>query len=345
MIRAFISAGGTRPFRPLLVAGLSALLSAGCTGDTASPVAPPEAPAVATAVSVTQPAPILAAYVGIPFGPFGLWTMNKLNWGPQPFTMGHNFINADTLILQINAARAKKQRLVIAMAGGATATYTTNGQFSLTKWKAVMSKYNKSTLKTAVAAAVTDGTIVGDLLIDEPETKQWGTTLTKPMIDQMALYVKSIFPTLPVGVNHGPPGYTWRSTEKYTKVDYVAYQYAWWVTKGNVTAWRDAVLARAKLDGVTPGLSINVLNGGVQDKDGVYNCTSTGQAGLGQFSPNCRMTPDQVKTWGAALAPYGCIMLVWRFDSTYMAKTANQDAFKSIAAITAAKPQKSCKRP
>jgi hypothetical protein len=322
---------------PLLCAALAAVFGTSCNNDTASTVAPSDAP--------DAPAMILAAYVGIPFGPFGLWNMNTLEWGPKPFTASHNYINADTLILQINAARNKGQRLIVAMAGGQSKNYLTNGQFDLTKWKNRMNTYKTTAIKNAVANAVTDGTLIGDMLIDEPETKQWGTVLTKPMIDQMAVYVKNIFPTLPVGVNHGPPGYKWRSSERYTKVDYAVYQYAWWVTKGNVVSWRDAVLAQAKLDGVTPGLSLNVLNGGVQDQgDGYYDCTGAGQGGLGTRYPNCHMTPDQIRSWGKALTPYGCVMLLWQFDRTYMSKTTNLDAFKDLAALAASKPRRSCKR-
>jgi hypothetical protein len=165
------------------------------------------------------------------------------------------------------------------------------------------------------------------------------------MIDQMAAYVKSIFPTLPVGVNHGPPGYSWRSPERYTKVDYVVYQYAHWVTNGDVVAWRDAVLAQAARDGVKPGLSLNILNGGAQDRDdGMYDCTGLGQGGLGTRFPNCWMTPDQVRDWGLALAPYACVMLMWQFDATYMSNSANLEAFQAIAALAASKPRPRCKR-
>ena len=322
---------------PLLFAALAAVFGTSCNSDTAPTVAPSDSP--------DAPAQILAAYTGIPYGPFGLWTLNKLEWGPAPFTASHNYINADTLILQINAARNKGQRLIVAMAGGQSKSYLTNGQFDLAKWKNRMNTYKTTAIKNAVANAVNDGTLIGDMLIDEPETKQWGTVLTKPMIDQMAVYVKTIFPTLPVGVNHGPPGYKWRSSERYTKVDYAVYQYAWWVTKGNVVSWRDAVLAQAKLDGVTPGLSLNVLNGGVQDQgDGYYDCTGAGQGGLGTRYPNCRMTPDQLRNWGKALTPYGCVMLLWTFDKSYMNKLANQDAFKEIATLAASKPRRSCKR-
>jgi hypothetical protein len=272
--------------------------------------------------------------------------MITLKWGPEPFTASHNFITADTLALQINAARAKGQRLVVAMTGGATEKYTTDGQFDLAKWKDVMNTYRTSTLKKAVGAAVSDGTLIGNALIDEPETTKWGTVLSKPMIDQMGAYVKSIFPTLPVGVNHGATGYTWRSWERYTKVDYAVYQYVHWITQGDVVAWRQAVLAQAKLDGVRPALSLNILNGGAQDRDdGIYDCTGPGQAGFGTRYPLCGMTSDQVRSWGEALTPYACVMLMWQYDATYMSDSSNQDAFKDIAALAASKPRPTCRRP
>jgi hypothetical protein len=158
--------------------------------------------------------------------------------------------------------------------------------------------------------------------------------------------VKSIFPTLPAGVIHGPPGYKWRATERYTKVDYVIYQYSHYITSGNIVAWRDAVLAQARLDGVRPGLSLNVLNGGRQDWDsGFYDCAGAGQAGRGTYQPNCQMTADQLRTWGKALTPYACFMMLWRYDPAYKAKSANQLAFKEIAALAASKPKPTCKRP
>jgi hypothetical protein len=338
MIRVLTETGNRTRLRPLVLAMLVPLLGTGCKSENASPLA----------LSDSPDAPVLAAVTrtGIPFGPFGLWKITTLKWGPEPFTASHNFINADNLVLQINAARNKGQRLVVAMTGGAAEQYTTDGQFDMTKWKNVMNTYRKSALKKAVAAAVSDGTIIGNALIDEPEVVKWGTVLTKPMIDEMAAYVKNIFPTLPVGVNHGPPGYQWRSSEHYTKVDYAVYQYAHWITQGDILAWRNAVLAQAGLDGVRPALSLNILDGGAQDRnDGTYDCTGPGQGGLGTRFPNCWMTPDQVRTWGEALTPYACVMLMWQYDVAYMSNSANQQAFRDVAALAASKPRPRCKRP
>ena len=351
MNRPFVGAGEWIRLRPLVLVVLAILLGAGCGSDNSSPVAvsdAPDSPAIGSpaAVPVDSSTSVAAVtYVGIPVGPFGLWTMNKIEYGPAPFTGSHNFINADTLVLQINAARNKGHRLIVAMAGGPSSRYVTSGQFDLAKWKAVMNTYNKSSLKTAVAAAVTDGTLIGNMLIDEPETKQWGTTLTKAKIDQMAAYSKTIFPTLRVGVNHGPPAYKWRSTEIYTKVDYVVYQYAHWVTQGNITSWRDAVLARAQVDHVTPAFSLNVLNGGKQDRgDGYYDCVGASMGGLGTRYPNCKMTVDQIRTWGKTLAPLGCAMLLWQFDRAYFTKSTVLSAFTDIKNLAASKPKRTCKR-
>jgi hypothetical protein len=180
-------------------------------------------------------------------------------------------------------------------------------------------------------------------MIDEPETPRWGGNITKATLDAMATYGKKMFPSLPMGVNHGPPSYKWRSSEYYHVVDYVLYQYNWWVTTGDVTAWRTAVLNRAKVDGVMPVFSINLLDGGVQDRSGTYDCTGTG--GKGTYYPNCRMTPTQVKTYGRALASYGCAMQMWRYDGTFMSKSANVDAIKSVASVAASTPRRSCRRP
>jgi len=342
MIRAFIHAGDPIRLRPLVLAVLVTVFGAGCGSDG---VAPAELTGTSEAEPVTTPQAAVT-YVGIPFGPFGLWKFSKLQWGPKPFTASHNFIDADTLVLQINAARNKGHRLIVAMAGGNPSRYTTNGQFDMAKWKAVMNTYNKSSLKSAVAAAVTNGTIVGDMLIDEPENQHWwGSAINKTTINQMAAYVKTIFPTLPVGVNHGAPGYKWRSTERYTRVDYAVYQYVHWVTQGNLAIWRDGALAQARLDGVTPAFSLNILNGGKQDKgDGVYDCIGPEMGGKGTRYPRCAMTSTQIRNWGKTLAPLGCAMLLWRFDKAYITKAANLSALTEVGTLAASKPKRSCKR-
>ena len=353
MIREFAHALRPTRLRTVVLALAGVLIGAACDNSTEpvaanDPLDTPAAVAEDSLVAVAgagDPTFATVSYTGIPFGPFGLWdSYTTVNWGPSPFTGSHNYVDAGGIVTFINSARLKKQRLVLAMTGGPSTRYTTNGKFDLAKWKNKMNTFNTSTIRNAVAGAVADGTIVGNAMIDEPETPRWGDVLTKPMLDGMAAYAKNIFPTLPMGVNHGSGGYKWRTYERFQKVDYVMNNFTWRITQGDVAAWRKAVLDQDAKDGVKTAFSLNVLGGGVQDKDGTWNCTGSGQAGKGPYYPTCRMTPDQVRNWGTALGPSGCMLAMWRYDDLYVSKSSNQDAFKYVASAMASKPRPSCRR-
>jgi len=344
MIRAFRPSFRLLMARSSVVAMLAVLVGAACeSSDPMESSDPIESPAVA----VDAPAPAFAtvSYTGLPYGPIGLWSSaTSVEWGPAPFTGTQNYTDANGVVTQISTARSKKQRLILAMTGGLSTRYTTNGKFDMTKWKNKLNTFNTSTIRNAIAAGVADGTIIGNQLIDEPETPRWGGTVSKAVIDQMATYAKKMFPSLPMGINIGPPAYSkWRTSEHFQVLDYVLYQYNYYVTSGNIAAWRDGALASAKRDGVTPAFSLNIMNGGVQDRTGTWDCAGTG--GKGTRYPNCRMTADQVKNWGKAIGVAGCAMQMWRYDDVFMSKSANQDAFRSVASLLASKPRRSCRRP
>jgi hypothetical protein len=307
----------------------------------------------ATAGDSLAPAFATTSYTGVPFGPFGLWgSYTSVLWGPAPFTGSQSFVDASGIVTLINSARYKKQRLVLAMAGGASTNYTTYGKFDLAKWKKKMNTYNTSTIKNAVAAGVADGTILGNSLIDEPETVRWGGNITKPILDQMATYAKAMFPTLPMGVNHTTLYATWRTSERYYKVDYIYSPPLAWNTLqlgSSISAWRDKVLARASTDGVQIVWGLNPLGGGYRDNDndGKWECPLTTTQGQGSYYPLCRMTANQLRDWGRTLiaATSGCLMLLWQYDKTYMSRTDNQQAFRDLAYTLGSKAKKSCRRP
>jgi hypothetical protein len=306
--------------------------------DTDSPLSPQ------TGLPADPLAPTPAvSYSGIPFGPYDLWgNPTELQWGPGPFTSSlDNSSFPNSLAKRIAAARQQHIRLVLAMTAGPEA-YITNGKFDLAKWKAKLSTMNTSEVRKAVADGVADGTVVGNKLIDEPDSPQWGGVLTKSMIDGMATYAKNIFPTLPMGIGHGASGFKWRSGERYRVLDWVSVQYVWNYNQGNVNSWRDEVLNFAKANGVTPMFGLNLLNGGVRDKTGAWDCPNTG--GKGTRTSYCRMTADQVRTYGKAAGPSGCALLMWRYDDAFMSKSANVSAFKDVASVLNSKPRRSCKR-
>ena len=293
--------------------------------------------------SATPPKP---ARLGVPFGPFALWNDGHLTTTAVAFTASQNYTSPGNVVRMIANARAAGQKLILVLTGGAPKQYSTNGAFDLAKWQARIAQYNTAPIRDAIAAGVADGTVLGNSLIDEPEHKNWGGVMTKPLLDTMAAYAKGYFPTLPMGPSHGPNGYyQWRPNERYRVVDYVLNQYNYWVTKGDVAAWREKVLAQAKLDGVAVAFSMNILDGGqTAADDGAWNCPTGTSAGHGTHQPACRMTATQIRDWGKALGPAGCAMMMWRYDSLAMARPDNQQGMRDVAAALAKVPQRGCTR-
>ena len=293
--------------------------------------------------SVTPPQPVA---LGVPFGPFALWSGSHPATTALPFSVSQNYTSPQNVVSLIANARATGQKLILVLTGGGQAQYSTNGAFDLAKWQARIDQYNTAPIRDAIAAGVADGTVLGNSLMDEPEHKNWGGVMTKPLLDTMAAYAKVYFPTLPMGPSHGPNGYyLWRPNERYRVVDYVVSQYNYWVTDANVAAWRDKVLAQAKLDGVAVAFSMNILDGGQNAaRDGAWSCPAGMSAGRGTHEPACRMTATQIRDWGKALGPAGCAMLMWRYEDKAMGLPDNQQAMRDVAAALAKAPRRACTR-
>ena len=109
-----------------------------------------------------------------------------------------------------------------------------------------------------------------------------------------------------------------------------------------MTSWRDAALAMAARDNLAVLFSMNLLNGGVQDKSGAWDCANTG--GVGDRSPNCRMTAEQVREFGLNLGQAGCAMLSWKYDKDFVNKIDNLEAFGEVAVTLARLPRTRCTR-
>jgi hypothetical protein len=250
-------------------------------------------------------------------------------------------VRAAGIIDRINAARSRGLRLILAMTGGAHANYKTGGAFDMIKWEAAMNTYNTPAIKAAVAEAVGDGTLVGNILMDEPANtspeSSWGPsgTMNKARVDSMAAYAKGIFPTLPMGVTLD---YRIWKEQSFRAVDFQVSQYRH--AKGNVTAYRDGALALAARDGHALIFSMNILDGG---KPGA-SCPVPETGGVGTYGRNCRMTPEQVREYGKVLGPAGCAFLMWRYDPAFMERPENQQAFNELADTLATGSAKPCRR-
>jgi plastocyanin len=282
---------------------------------------------------------------GIPFGLHNLWTTatTTQSSGVAAYSSSQDYVAPGELVGHIAAARARGIRLVLVMTGRAHDRYKTDGVFDQAKWEAAMDAFDTPAIRDAVAAGVADGTIIGNSVMDEPQqsgtdAKDWGPpgTMTKVRVDGMCSYVKAIFPTLPVGVGHDHNAF--EPGNSYQVCEFIIVQYA--ARKGSVATWRDGALSLAARDGLGVIFSLNLLDGGTQDKTGAWDCPGTG--GLGTHGTNCRMTPAQVRDWGKFLGQAGCALLSWRYDGTFMAKPENQAAISDVTITLWRLPQAPC---
>ncbi len=235
-------------------------------------------------------------------------------------------------------------------------------QFDVARWRARQDLFNTPAIRAAIAEGVKDGTIIGNNVMDEPfnwgmgpanEANSWGPkgTMNKARVDSLCAYVKAQHPTLPQGVFQD---YSIAPDQQYRVCDFVTSQFAH-RKASQVTAYRDAALAQFRSEGVVPSFAINVLDGGFQAHGGKRNkgwvCPlktadglrdSTG--GRGTYDPNCRMTPAQIRENGRTLGQHGCFLTGWRYDSAFVAKPENQQAFRDVIATLAIRPAPVCIR-
>lgn len=335
----------------------SGLYTAGGTPGSYRVVASANGVADSAALTLSTP-PLTSTPPPIPTGgglPFGMsQQLSRFGSLAAPMTMTADGMTASTLISRISAARAGGYKLIVNLTGGGHAAYmsTIDGvyQFDESKWLAQMETFNTATIRQAVAQAVADGTIVGSSVMDEPYVSggangggnTWGPkgTMTKARVDTLCGVLKQMFPTLAAGVAHQHDQF--EPTKSYHVCDFIIDQYDW--RRGDVTTFRDAGLAMAQRDHHAIMFGINILDGGVQDKDGNYTCDGPGQGGKGTYAPNCRMTPQQVRDWGLLLGKAGCGLYMWRADAQFMDNSANVQALRDLASGLGAMPGKGCYR-
>ena len=154
--------------------------------------------------------------------------------------------------------RAKGGRIVLKLCNGSD-SYVKNadGTFSLTKWKSLVARFKNSNL----GPYISDGTIVGHYLIDEPQrTQRWGGKAISPAtLEDMAKYSKDIWPTMTTFVRTLPSELASSSTT-YRYLDAGWAQYV--SGKGNVSTYISNEVAAAKKKGLGLMVGLNVLDGG-----------------------------------------------------------------------------------
>lgn len=272
--------------------------------------------------------------LGKPYGPSALMSGTGWQFGPAPFNFTIGPGSPGRITDAMNTARTFKVRIGYALCGGSHDQYITNGKFDLKKWKKCMDGYNTVPIKAVVAAAVADSTLLWNVLQDEPHHSSWGGVMTKPLLDTMSMYSKSIFPTLLTEVAQSDMN--WFKNVSYHNVDVMQPQYTIW--KGKLSDWIDSAVAIAKRTNVILSVSMNILDGGKR----VAGCPKpqTGGPGTDPTKPNCRMNPQDVDTIGVRLVsvPQACILMMWRYDDVFFAVAANVASFNHVATVAKQQP-------
>jgi hypothetical protein len=275
--------------------------------------------------TVRIPAP-LSSFVPFAFGPDDMYRGANSATG---FTAGQSYADPEGLVALLAKLRANKQRAFLALTGGKHDPYLTNGKFDLAKWKAGTARYNTRTLRAALDSGVADGTILGYNMLDEPPHPTWGGIFTKPLVDSMAAYCKTLFPFMPCGVS---VNYRWRPNERYNLVDFIVAQT--WMESQTPASFRDSAVAMAKRDGVGLVLAMNLFG-------------AAPTAGCEPRGSQCLMRPAEVRDWGRTFIsePYACALIMWHYEAPMWARDEYQTQFRDVSSLARTRVSKPCRRP
>jgi hypothetical protein len=304
--------------RGALLLGLMSL--AGC--QSTEPAAPSvESPAEPTGqfAAAAAPSGIVFASAQIPVSLLGSVHTGRI--GPsQP----------SSLLGYLRDVKARGGRVLVKLHGPEPELRKT-GSFSLTTWKTAVSKYKTVNFDSFI----TDGTIVGHYIIDEPNyPSRWGGKAIAPAtVEEMARYSKSIWRTMATIVN-APPAYFASTTLTYTHLDAA---WAMFMAEKSTTpanwAARQVTLAKQKGLGLFSGL--NVLDGG------------NGSSGVtGTFPRGWNMTAAELRSYGLALLSqsYVCGFSMWMYKDTYYNKPDIKSAMVELSNKAKTHAKTSCRQ-
>jgi hypothetical protein len=231
----------------------------------------------------------------------------------------------------LSNARAKGGRYVLKMCMGRDQFIkNADGTFSFTKWKALVDRFKAVNF----ASYITDGTILGHYLIDEPgRPERWGgKAISAAQIEAMAAYSKQIWPGMPTFVRVVP---SWLETSsvKFVHLDAAWFQYAH--RFGDPAKALALEVAAAKRQGLGLAAGMNVLDGG------------NGSSGIHAYSSNkWAMSAAEIRSYGSALLSqsYICTFHMWMWNASYYGRSDIKSAMAALSAKARAHPRTSCRQ-
>jgi len=238
-----------------------------------------------------------------PFGPFHIPTTSFAT----PYTGGFVDLKVSNSLTILAAARAARMHLFIHMTGGRSNFQSSTGAFDLNQWKTQLDQWKS--IASQIQSYVDDKTIIGHLMIDEPQDpNNWdGNTIPCSDILAAAAYSHSIWPSMPAGAGSHA---TWIAGQP---CDWINGQFDFTLTPytygrgGSYQSFLTDNLTAARNTGINFYASLNVLDGG----------TTRGT----------NMTADQIKSAGKYFLCNGAWGLtMWKWDPTFFGQSDIKDA-------------------
>jgi hypothetical protein len=287
-------------------------------GDSATAAGSEEA-GLTTLTGATAP--------GIVFGTYAMKTelLGTIHTGSRRAPDPGNIVSL------LTGARAKAARMVVSLTGGSVSTVkNSDGTFSLSKWKARVAGYKTA----AFGSFITDGTILGHYLLDEPynPSKWGGKIISHSTLEEMARYSKQIWPGM-ITLVRAPPTWLGTSSITYTYLDAGWAQYE--PIKGDAATWVAKEVAAAQRKGLGLVVGLNVLNGG------------DGSSGIrGTSSGRWSMSANEIRTKGAAMMSpaRACGFMMWTYNETYYGRSDIKSAMAELSNKAKAHVKTSCRQ-
>jgi hypothetical protein len=291
-----------------------------------APESAPTAPDSSTADTVVDAE---ATRAGIVFGSFNMPNsyLNSVHTG----WMQGGPLSPENIISWLSGARAKGGRVVVKLCKGKD-QYVKNsdGTFSFTKWKSLVDRYKK----VNIGPYISDGTIIGHYLIDEPHrASRWGgKVISQSTLEAMAKYSKQLWPGMATIVRVAP---TWlaSSSVKFTYLDAGWAQYT--AGKGSAGSWVASEAAAAKRKGLGLVVGLNVLDGG------------NGSSKIrGYTGGKWAMSASELRSYGGAMLGQGlaCGFFNWTHNVSYYGRSDIKNAMAELSAKARGHARTSCKQ-
>jgi hypothetical protein len=295
---------------------LVAAAFAGCDADQLTNTSDTTTPIETAEPIATTPLFATGFRGGIPFGTYALPTGE---FG-EVYNGAMRNIWPEFLLGELAEIKARGGKVILMFAGSEIHYKDAEGHFSLSKWKARVDRFRGVNF----SAYVSDGTIVGHYLIDEPQDAyNWnGQPIPPSMVEEMARYSKQYWPTM-VTIARTEPGYLDNWSGTYTYLDAAWAQYTG--RRGDPYAYIRENVANAERLGLGLVVGLNVIHGG---------------------DPNLTpMSAPEVERFGTALlsSSYPCAFISWQYNNSYFEQSGVRSAMASLSQKAANRGSKSCR--